>query len=214
VNLTIVSGNISASSSSNGSGIGSGSATGNGSSTVGALSLLGGTIRANGTLAGIGSGGDGGEVGRVVFSGTIALICNAAKAKFPVNASSILLSNASLIFGTDGDRLFGSSPSREGWLELTILYGRATSREAEAVSGLNAAFLQIGNLSFSPPVDLEGSPAWRWIFCVSGSGDEQCSAMQCSAANRSEKSGERSDLTSVYRLLFDSGAVRWLDWRP
>jgi hypothetical protein len=173
MNLTIVSGNITASGSSYGAGIGSGSATAGGASTVAVLSILGGTIRANGTLAGIGSGGNGGAVGRVIFSGTAALICNGGPGKFAVSASSIVLSNASVIFGTAAARLFGVSPSREGPLSLAILYGSVTSSQAEPLSSLNAPILQIGNVSFHPP--REGDCV-GWTFCVSASDAENCIA--------------------------------------
>jgi hypothetical protein len=145
MNLTIVSGTITASSSSGGSGIGSGSAGSGGASTVEALSVLGGTIRANGVLAGIGSGGE------VSFSGTVALICNAEGTQLPIHASSNLLSDASLIFVTQGNQLFGVSPLHVGWLNLTILYGSATSAESEPLAGLNRVMLQIGSLNFDPP---------------------------------------------------------------
>jgi hypothetical protein len=176
VNLTIVSGNITANSSSYGSGIGSGQGIQSGSSTVEFLSVLGGTIRSDGVLVGIGSGGEGSETRRVTFSGTVAVICNADGTKFPINASSILLSDASLIFVTQGDRLFGVSPSHEGWLNLTILYGSTTSPEAEPLLGLNAAILQIGNLSFNPPIDWHGSAALPCTFCISRAGDGGCIA--------------------------------------
>jgi hypothetical protein len=135
--------------------------------------VLGGTIRASGPLAGIGSGGENGEVGLLMFRGMIALICNANGEKFAVSASSILLSDASLIFGTQANRLFGVSPTLEGWLNLTILYGCETTGWAEPLSGLNATFLQIGNLNFNAPLDLNGFTGLPWTFCVSKSGDEK-----------------------------------------
>jgi hypothetical protein len=178
VNLTIVSGNITANSSLSfygyGSGIGSGSATSGGASTVEALSVLGGTIRGHGAVAGIGSAGGGGETRLLAFRGTAALICNANAGKFPINASSIVLSDASLIFGTESDRLFGVSPLLAGWLNLTIVYGSATSAGTERLSGLNASILQIGNLSFNPPIGLYVSAGCPCTFCVSRAGDGDC----------------------------------------
>jgi hypothetical protein len=136
--------------------------------------VLGGTIRARGAGAGIGSGGEGGETGLLAFHGTAALICNASAGKFPVNASSIVLSDASLIFGTESDRLFGVSPWRAGWLNLTIVYGKATSARTERLSDLNASILQIGNLSFNLPMGLYVSAASPCTFCVSRAGDVEC----------------------------------------
>jgi hypothetical protein len=140
--------------------------------------VLGERIRANGAVAGIGSGSEGGETRRLAFRGTAALICNANAEQFPVNASSILLSEASLIFGTESDQLFGVSPSQEGWLNFTILYGSATSARTEPLVGLNAVILQIGNLSFNSPMGGNGSAVWPCTFCVSRGGDGQCIATQ------------------------------------
>jgi hypothetical protein len=156
---------------------------------------LGGTIRANGRLAGIGCGGEGGAVGLLIFSGTAAVICNGGPGQFAVNASSIVLSNASVIFGTAGDRLFGVSPSREGRLSLAILYGNATSREAEPLSSLDAPILQIGNVSFDPPLDGDGSAAVGWTFCVSGS-----DAGNCIAAHFTEVREVKSVILSIPSL--------------
>jgi hypothetical protein len=44
-----------------------------------------------------------------------------------VNASSIAIANASLVFQTPGNQFFGIRPSRDGELNLTILYGSATT---------------------------------------------------------------------------------------
>jgi hypothetical protein len=112
---------------------------------------MGGRITAEGTLAGIGSGGEGGDVGLLTFSRSGLFVrCAANRTKFPINASSICFSNSSVIFETPGDRLFGVSPTQTGRLDLAILYGEATSQWSESVSALNAMLLQIGNLS-SPP---------------------------------------------------------------
>jgi hypothetical protein len=64
-----------------------------------------------------------------------------------VNASSIVLNDASVVFQTQGNRLFGVGPSRNGGLNLAILYGSETTAGVEPLSGLNAAFLQIGEVS-------------------------------------------------------------------
>jgi hypothetical protein len=81
--------------------------------------------------------------------------------------------NASVIFGTEGARLFGVSPSREGRLYLAILYGSATSRESEPLSSVDAPILQIGNVSFHPPMD---GDSVGWTFCVSGADAGNCIA--------------------------------------
>jgi hypothetical protein len=98
-----------------GAGIGSGSGSGTGSSIVVNLSILGGTITANGALDGIGSGGNRGSVKQLTFSGKAVLICSSAgTGTFPVNAASILFSDASAIFVTHHAPLFGVRQHHDG----------------------------------------------------------------------------------------------------
>jgi hypothetical protein len=165
MNLTIVNGNITASSSSNGSGIGSGRGTVPFSSIVVHLSILGGTIRANGTLAGIGSGGEGGAVGQLTFSGTPVLICSCANAgKSPVNASSILFSDASAVFVTQRAPRFGVTPYHQGELNLTLVYETAMADKAELLPS-SVIFLQIHNISM---------PDGRCEFCILSAASTSC----------------------------------------
>jgi hypothetical protein len=133
---------------------------------------MGGKIRANGTLAGIGSGGEGGEVKLLRFSGNAVLTCDANVSKFPVNASSIVISNASLMFITPRNRLFGVSPSNSNLFKLVILYESLTNQPQESLWKLNATFLQIGNLTIPQSND--------WIFCVSDVGHNDCFPMRSS----------------------------------
>jgi hypothetical protein len=159
VNLTILNGNITAGRSGETAGIGSGAGDSGGESTVESLTIQGGKITANGASAGIGRGGEGGEVKLLTFSGNVVLRCDAAEGQSAVTASSILLADASLIFHTPGNRLFGEIPSRVGDLNLTILNGAVISEGAdgERLSGLNGTFLGIGNATF--PI------AGAWTFC-------------------------------------------------
>jgi hypothetical protein len=100
----------------------------------------------------------------LTFCGSAVLRCDATEGESAVNASSIVLADASLIFHTAGSRLFGRSPSREGEVNLTILYGAVTSESGDGtqVLALNATFLGIGNAT----LPLGGA----WTFCVSGAG--------------------------------------------
>jgi hypothetical protein len=82
---------------------------------------MGGRINANGTLAGIGSGCEGGEVKLLIFSGNAVLTCDTNLTKLPINASSIVISIASLIFTTAHNRLFGVSPSNFHLFKLANL---------------------------------------------------------------------------------------------
>jgi hypothetical protein len=115
------------------------------------LSILGGTIRANGTLAGIGSGGDGCRVGRLTFGGTAVMICSSADAgKFPVNAASIRFLDASAVFVTPRAPLFGVRPLHQGKLNLTLVYQTAMADKTELLPNSPAIFLQILNLTLPP----------------------------------------------------------------
>jgi hypothetical protein len=119
-NRTIVNVDISASNSSIGAEIGAGSGREQGISRIGLLSVMDGMIRAKETLAGIGSGGEGGNVELLRFSGNPVITCDADFAKFPINASSIVFTNASLIFTTPRNRLFGAVPSSSNLTKLVI----------------------------------------------------------------------------------------------
>jgi hypothetical protein len=142
-NVTILNGSIKANSSS-GSGTESGHGMAGGRSVVGTISLLGGTIRVISKLSGIRSGGEGGEVKLLAFTGNVHLICNVKSfTKFSVNASSIIFSNASILFETQRDQLFGAPPRSLNSLDLTIEYENMTSRNIESLWGLAGTFLQI-----------------------------------------------------------------------
>jgi hypothetical protein len=107
--------------------------------------------------------GERAGVGQLTFSETASLICDASGTAFPINASSILLSNASLIIGTHGDRLFGVSPFRQGWLNLNILDGAATLDDFTRLSTLTSVILELENLSFTAPM----CAALPWTFWIS-----------------------------------------------
>jgi hypothetical protein len=161
-----MNGNITANSSREGSGIGAGVGNNGGFSFVETLSIMGGRVTANGTLAGIGSGNEGSEVKQLKFTGNAVLTCDTNRAKVPVHASSIVLTNASLIFTTPRNRLFGVSPSCSGLLNLVIVYENVTTAGSELLSNLNATFLQIGNITAPLSND--------WTVCISGENHEAC----------------------------------------
>jgi hypothetical protein len=166
-NLTIVSGNITASGSSYGSGIGTSIGQSGGISMIETLSILGGRIRVNGTQSGIGSGFEESEVKLLRLSRTVNLFCTVmSTTKFPINASSIVLSDASLTITTPQNRIFGVNPFRQGSLNLYFVYGKVTSADSEPLLLLNSTFLQIGNVSL-PNCDF-------WRFCLSGLDHESC----------------------------------------
>jgi hypothetical protein len=94
------------------------------------------------------------------------LICSSANAeKSPVNAASILFSNASAIFVTHHAPLFGVRPLHEGELNLTLVYETAMADKAELLPNPPAIFLQIRNLSL---------PHGRCEFCISGAASARC----------------------------------------
>jgi hypothetical protein len=67
---------------------------------------------------------------------------------------------------TSHNRVFGVSPLREGYLNLTLAYEKLTSRGSEPLWLLNSTFVQIGNISL--PISN------FWKFCVSGIDYENC----------------------------------------
>jgi hypothetical protein len=78
------------------------------------------------------------------ISGTVILFCTG---KFPINASSVILSKTSLRITTPQNRVFGVNPFREGSLNLTIVYENVKSAGLEPLGSLNSRFLTIGNIS-------------------------------------------------------------------
>jgi hypothetical protein len=166
-----VNSNISAVSLSHGAGIGTGRSESDGFSAIEVVSIFGGTIRAYGAEAGIGSGFEGSEVRLVIFSETVNLFCTVSNpTKFSVNASWIVLSNTSLKIATTYDRVFGVPPLRQGSLNLSLVYGGESGPGFEPLGLLNSAFVQIGNIT------LPNSEFRR--FCLSQTGAENCIDIQ------------------------------------
>jgi hypothetical protein len=191
-----MNGDIKASSSSGGAGIGAGRGASGGQSFIETLVIIGGRITANGTLAGIVSGGEGGEVKQLRLTGNTVLACDATFTKFPISASSIILTNASLVFTTPRNRLFGVSPSGSGLSNMVIVYGNVTTQGGEPLSSLSPTFLHIGNVTVPPSND--------WTVCTSGGNREACHATHSSVV--------RSLLVSIpsqgnYSLKMFSGAL-------
>jgi hypothetical protein len=170
--VTILNGNITASSPDGGAGIGAGYGSYAAISLIENLSILGGKITANGTLTGTGSGGEGGEVQFLKFSGNTTVTCDSDPGKFPVNASSIVLSNGSLIFTTPRNQLFGVSPSSSGLLNLLVMYEIVTTQWSESLSQLNVSLLQIGNITAPESRD--------WKLCICGECQQECYLTQSS----------------------------------
>jgi hypothetical protein len=106
-----------------------------------------------------------------------------------MNASTILLSNASVLFETDQNRLFGAEPLGFGGVSVVIIYGTITTKNSEPLSRLNIGkrFLQIGNLTL-PGID-------PWTFCVSLIGSFETA--QCF---KSDLTGVKSFIVSVSNI--------------
>jgi hypothetical protein len=103
----------------------------------------------------------------LTFSGTVILFCTVTSTtKFPIRASSIVLSDTSLTITTPQNRVFGVGPSGLGSLNLSIVYESGTSANSEPLSSLEQKFLQIGN------VNLPNSGFWS--FCISGIDERYC----------------------------------------
>jgi hypothetical protein len=86
--------------------------------TVDAQSVINGT--------GIRVGSPGGQLNKLQLSGTSVLNSNSKSVDNAVNATSIVIADASLVFETDGKYLVGSSPSKTGSIELAIFYHKVT----------------------------------------------------------------------------------------
>jgi hypothetical protein len=82
-------------------------------------------------------------MGLVTVSDVCIRVCiaNSFSSKFPVDVSLIVISNTSLVFGTQTNRLFGFKSHGSSQMTLRIADEAMTTK-------LNCRFLQIGNLSF------------------------------------------------------------------
>jgi hypothetical protein len=162
--LTILDGNVSGRSTAGsygGSGIGTGCVYTSGvNSSISILAILGGNV--SGTTAsgisggsGIGTGfaslGGNSAVGDLGLSGNLTLFCDSLR------ASRISIWNASVLFVTQGDRLFEITPNVSGAALLAILYGNRTAEPHEPLL-TDFPFLSIGNINF--PVE----DSWRFCF--------------------------------------------------
>jgi hypothetical protein len=135
--ITILCGNIYATSNKESVGIGAGG------SYFGASALPGGTITANAVLAGIGSDWLSADVPVLRSSGTPVLAVNANTAKFPMNASRIILANGSLTFSMQQDQMFGGSATSQSAANLTVLYGNVPTSGKEPLRTLAGPFLHV-----------------------------------------------------------------------
>jgi hypothetical protein len=147
--LTIWNSSAVVTSLSRGSGIGSGDILSRGHSQINALTIFNSRVTARGAagFAAIGSGATGTEVNLIQFTGDCFIECDGSGINQTINASSITFSAASITFVTNDTRLFGMSPSSQGWFDLMIGYRQVTRKGAEPLSSLPGPFLHIGNLS-------------------------------------------------------------------
>jgi hypothetical protein len=108
---------------SHGSGIGTGTAFA-GISRVAALTLTNVTVDARSPTNGMGIGGGtpGGELEILTLSGLCVFNSNSKSATFSTNATSIVIADVPLVFETEGTRLFESSPSGTGLIDLAMFY--------------------------------------------------------------------------------------------
>jgi hypothetical protein len=144
-----------------GAGIGTG-LTDSSSATVTNLTITGGIVAANWdgpSSSGRGIGpGDGGTVGLLHFSGNVTV-----KSR-QLQASSIHLSDGSLLFVTDHASLFVVAPSVYGTVDLTILFSVVPG--SLVVAWLNRSVLHIGKVS--------GLDDAGWALCLLSSKVERC----------------------------------------
>jgi hypothetical protein len=168
--LVIANGNVSGNSKTGaaggGSGIGTGCAWNNGAnSSIKTLTIVDANVSGSSTAGGEGGGsgigigrsfeaGSDSNVGCLRLSGNLILLCDSFR------ASRILISNASVLVFTQGDRVFEASPDLFGMDFLMILYGTA-SFELNEPSVVGRPSLCIGDMTL--PVR-----ECTWRFCVSG----------------------------------------------
>jgi hypothetical protein len=99
-------------------------------------------------------------------AGNAVLTCDASLTKFPINASMIVFSNASVVFATPRNRPFGADLWIFNLSKFVILYEDVTIENTEPFWRLNTTLSQIGNLTVPRSNDR--------MFCVSGEGHSDC----------------------------------------
>jgi hypothetical protein len=135
-----------------GAAIGTGASDG-GTQKVGNVTISNSTVldARSSNCAAIGSGGGISEVSFLMFSGFCFIRFNGSGMNHAIHASLICFSDASLTFVTENIPLFGTTPSKIGWLELVICYHSVTPDGSEPLSLLDDAFVHISNISVPAP---------------------------------------------------------------
>jgi hypothetical protein len=113
------------------------------------------TTTGNDGGSGIGTGSISEEanaaIGHLRIAGLATLLCDS------FGVSQVSISNASVLFFTQRDNLFGMTPELSPPVSLTILYGTAAGASHET-SLADLPFLSIGNLNL--PVQA----GWRFVY--------------------------------------------------
>jgi hypothetical protein len=89
-------------------------------------------------------------VGFLCFSGICLIVCDG---EVGVNASSLVFSDASLAFITNGAPLFGLAPSHQGVVDVVIAYCAVTSKGSERLSPMEGPYVNVGSLSIPDGVN-------------------------------------------------------------
>jgi hypothetical protein len=157
INILIISHSlINATGASASSALVGGSTTSRGTAPVGNVTLIDVNGTMNGGKVGLGSGRSGAEVESLIITGSCFLNCHSDYQGVPVTASSVLLSNASIVFDTQYNRLFGVEPRGIGRVEIAIVFVAPTPQGVESLSGSDGRFLQIGTLRSTSPETTTG----------------------------------------------------------
>jgi hypothetical protein len=144
--ISISHSTVIASASQYGSGIGAGywtSATAQ--STTEEITITDSVIISSGSANGpsIGAGHLGSRVDSLKFFGH-NIVNSTSTANFPqINATSILLCNASVVFVAPSMPVFSSPPLNDGWFDLVVFYRQQTPTLMELISSLVCPFLHI-----------------------------------------------------------------------
>jgi hypothetical protein len=86
-----------------------------------------------------------------------------------VNAASLMISDASLMFVTNRSSLFGVSPSSRSSFDLFIAYREVTSNQNERLSSLLGPFLHVDHLMIPEP---DSPPFGFWARKGTFNGDK------------------------------------------
>jgi hypothetical protein len=142
--VRIVNSSATVSGSAYGAGIGCGYLD-SGQSVIGEITIADSVVVASGSdyAPSVGAGKDRSQVDLLVFSGQNLVNSSSTEECPQVNASSILLSNASVVVVAHHMPVFNTDPVSEGWFDLVTFYREKAPTMVERLSLLADPFLHV-----------------------------------------------------------------------